>query len=84
MVIVKGLGNHELPEFRGSQPSVQPPGLHSGAVRGIIGVRWCGGRGVGDEDSLNEILIFFCFSQYIVESWLCTRPVLDSGVPWRP
>lgn len=53
MVIVKGLGNHELPGFRGSQPSVKPSGLHSGAVAGIIGVRWCGGGGDWGEDSLD-------------------------------
>lgn len=59
MVIVKGLGNHEFPGFRDSQPSVKPPGLHSGAVTGIIGVRWYRGGGDWDEDSLNEVLIFY-------------------------
>lgn len=84
MVIVKGLGNHKLSGFRGSRPTVKPPGLHSGIVIDITGVPRYGRGRDWDEDSLNEVLVFFCFSQYIVESWLCTRPVLDTGAPWRP
>lgn len=56
-MIVKGLGNLKLPGFKGLQPSVKPPGLHSGTVIDTIGVPWYGGGRDWDDDSLNEVLV---------------------------